>query len=88
MSVYGSQGQAHISPLAEARSRKKRKHLQKTLDADKSLGTSEDTVPYPTGEVPGQGDCQLIDFLDGNKAKYNSFLVRPSPCFPMVDTLI
>lgn len=87
VSVCTSQGQARISPLAKVRSRKKRKHLQKALDADKGPGASEDIVTYPTGEVPGRGNCQLIDFLDIDKATYNSFLVRSSLYFPTVDIL-
>lgn len=79
-----SQEQAPISPLAKARSRKKRKRLQKALDTDKSLDKSEDPIPYPTGEVPGRGDCQLIDFFDNDKAKYNSFLVCTFLCFTTV----
>ena len=72
-------GKAHLC--------KKHKHLQKVLNANNRLSTSEDTVPYPTGEVPGQGGCQLIDFLNGNKVKYNSFLVHFPPYFPTLDPL-
>ena len=67
------------------RSHKKHKHLQKALDADKSPSKSEDIIPYPTGKVPGRGDCQLIDFLGNNKANYNTFLVH-SPLHSLQQT--
>ncbi|KAF9645323.1 hypothetical protein BDM02DRAFT_3189816 [Thelephora ganbajun] len=52
---------------------KKHKHLEKALDANKSPGESEDLILYPTGEVPGQGKCHLINFLGHDKATYNAF---------------
>lgn len=60
-----------------ARSRKKRQRLQRVVDAGVGLDESTDAIPYPTGEVPGRGDCQLIDIIGVDKATYNAFAVSP-----------
>ena len=64
----------HHSQSTE-RSRKKRKHLQKALDANQSVGEADDLIPYPTGEVPGRGDCQLVECIGQDKETYNAFAV-------------
>ena len=45
--------QGHISLSISEHSRKRRKRLQKALNANQSSHQSEGSVPYPTGEVPG-----------------------------------
>ena len=50
--------------------------MQKTLDEGNGPGEPEDVVSYPTGEVPGRGDCQLIEHMGVDKATYNAFTVR------------
>src|SRR5882762_11824465 len=72
-----SQMLAHVSPQISEHSRKRRKRLQKALDADGGAHNSEDRIPYPTGEVPGRGGCQLVDHIGQDKATYNAFAVCP-----------
>lgn len=68
--------EAENSSPFPARSRKKRKRLQRALDTDNSHNEPEDIIEYPTGEVPGRGDCQLVDRIGIDKATYNTFAVR------------
>ncbi|KAF9785388.1 hypothetical protein BJ322DRAFT_1020923 [Thelephora terrestris] len=62
----------HHSQSTE-RSHKKRKHLQKALDANQSVGEADDLIPYPTREVPGRGGCQLVECIGQDKETYNAF---------------
>lgn len=75
VSTRTSKNPARVSLSISERSRKKRKRLQKALDTNQVLGESDDLIPYPTGEVPGRGDCQLIDLIGQDKATYNAFAV-------------
>jgi hypothetical protein len=64
--------------LGLGRLQKKHKCAKRALEVNKgsaALG-NEETIPYPTGQTPSQGDFQLTQFLKINQEEYNSFIIR------------
>ena len=56
---------------------KKYKKAKRTIEAGQGLNKpqAKTTIPYPTGETPGRGDCKLSELLNVDKEVYNAFIV-------------